>query len=85
MDAKQKSDLHNRLAGKIVRDIIVPMTEAGSSTEDMLVLTESVVVGVLLLLVKLGGDETVAERLFSAVKTRMAEARLRDIKAAGAA
>jgi hypothetical protein len=79
------TDLHNRLAGKIVGDIVRPVIEAGGETTEIMVLTESVVVGVALACVKLGGDEKVLDVMFDAAKKRLAEIRLKDITTDGRA
>jgi hypothetical protein len=71
-----QSELHNRLAGPIVASIVRPVIEAGGNGVDILVLTESVVTGVFLAVVKLGGDEPVAETLLAGVKKRLTELRL---------
>lgn len=78
-----QSALHNRLAGQIVASIVKPPLEAGGQFTDVLVLLESVIVGVLLMGVKLGGDEIVFDSLMERVKGRLAELRLKDIKTEG--
>lgn len=40
-------DLHNKLAGEIVRRIVTPIIESGGARTDILILTESVVTGVI--------------------------------------
>lgn len=78
-----QSDIHNRLAGQIVASIVKPPLEAGGQFTDVLVLLESVIVGVLLVGVKLGGDEIVFDAVVERVKQRLAELRLKDIKTEG--
>ena len=78
-----QSELHDRLAGLIVASIVAPPLEAGGKFADCLVLLESVIVGVLLAGVKLGGDEIVFDAVMDRVKQRLAERRLKDIKTEG--
>lgn len=80
-----QSELHNRLAGQIVAAIVKPPLEAGGSYTDVLVLLESVILGVVLTGVKLGGDETVLDEVMLHVKERLAEQRLGGIEPAGRA
>ena len=76
-------ELHNKLAGEIVDTIVRPILESGGTYSDVLVHTETVVVGVALICVKFGGDEKMIELMFKNVSQRLAEIRLRDIKVAG--
>ena len=77
------SELHNRLAGQIVASIIKPVLDRRGDTAEILVLLESVVAGVLLGTVKLGGDEIVFDELIGNVKNRLADMRLSNIKPSG--
>ena len=47
-----QSDLHNKLAGEIVRSIIQPVLKREDQYPDIMVITESVLVGVVLCLRK---------------------------------
>ena len=78
-------ELHNRIAGPIVASIVKPIIESGGECTDILVLLESVIVGVSLAIVKLGGDEIVLDTLFDGVKARLAELRLKNIQPSGSA
>lgn len=78
-----QSELHNRLAGEIVASIVRPIMTSGGSTEAVMVLTESVLVGVALACIKLGGDEKVLDVMVDAAKKRLAEIRLKDIPTGG--
>jgi hypothetical protein len=78
-------EIHNRLAGEIVRQIVTPPLEAGGEFTDVLVVLESVILGVMLVGVKLGGDEIVLDEVVKAVKARLAEQRLGNITPAGSA
>lgn len=81
----RETELHNRLAGEIVRSIVVPVVEGGGTTSEILVLLESVNVGVLLAVAKLGGDEPIVDVLTERVKSRLAEIRLTTIETKGSA
>lgn len=76
-------EIHNRDAGKIIASIVRPTLEAGGSPTEVLVVLESVVTGVVLALVKLGGDERVLDTLMAGVKQRLAEIRLTDLPTKG--
>lgn len=80
-----QADLHNRLAGQIVASIVRPPIEAGGDITDVMVLTESVLAGVILTVVRPGGDEVVLDVLFANVKRRLAEIRLGRIETGGSA
>ena len=75
--------LHNKLAGKISTDIIKSVLTSGGSVTDVMVLTESVVVGVALACIKLGGDEKVLDVMLEGAKQRLAEIRLKGIETKG--
>lgn len=76
-------ELHNRLAGQIVISIVKPVSEAGGTTSDVMVLTESVLVGVALACIRLGGDDRVLDVMFERAKARLAELRLAPLTPAG--
>lgn len=80
-----QSELHNRLAGEIVASIVRPIMTSGGSTEAVMVLTESVLVGVALACIKLGGDEKVLDVMLERARQRLAEIRLKDIETKGRA
>lgn len=79
----RQAELHNRLAGQIVASIVRPPIQAGGSHTDVLVLMESVVVGVMLTCAKLGGDEIVLDVVVDGIKQRLAEARLGPLEPGG--
>lgn len=81
----KQSEIHNRLAGKIVSSIVKPPIEAGGGYTDVLVLLESTIVGVMLVVAKLGGDEIVLDTVVANAKKRLAELRLGGIKTEGRA
>lgn len=70
-----QNEIHNRIAGDIVKSIVKPPLEAGGGVTDILVVLESVVLGVILVCAKtkLGAPEKVLEALVSGVKARLAE------------
>ena len=74
------NEIHNRDVGGIVKAIIKPTLDAGGDMSSVLVLLESVIVGVLLFAAKVGGDEPVLETLMEGVKTRLAEQRDKNAK-----
>lgn len=76
-------EIHNRIAGEIVKQIVRPPLEAGGQFTDVLVVLESVILGVMLVAVKLGGDEIVLDQVVEGVKKRLAEQRLGGIEPAG--
>ena len=81
----QQADLHNELAGPIVASIVKPPLEDGGDFTDVLILLESVILGVVMMAVKLGGDEKVLDVVIEGARERLAEARLKDLKAGGTA
>lgn len=78
-------EVHNASAGDIVRQIVRQTLAAGGEMTDVMVLLESVVTGVMLVAVKLGGDDKVLPTLVAGVEQRLAEARLAPIKPEGRA
>jgi len=78
-------ELHNKLSGQIVADIVRPMIVEGMTPTEALVLLESVIAGVFIAIVKLGGDEPVADKFIEGVKLRLAEIRLKNIEPWGQA
>lgn len=76
-------ELHNRLAGPIVASIVRPPLDAGGEPEDVLILLESVIVGVSLAVIKLGGDDKVLDVVLERARDRLAELRLGPLPPAG--
>ncbi len=79
------AEVHNAEVGKIVRSIVAPIAMSGGTTTQMMVLTESVLVGVALACIRLGGDELVLDQVFAGAKARLAEIRLKDLQVEGRA
>lgn len=74
----KQTALHNQLAGKIVKEIVATPLSAGGEPGDVLVLTESILTGVMLMLVKDDGDDgPVLDALMNGVKRRLAAIRLK--------
>lgn len=78
-----QSELHNKIAGQIVASIVKPPLDAGGSFTDVLVVLESVILGVILVSVKLGGDDKVLDLVMERVKERLAQQRLGKIETVG--
>ncbi len=81
--SEQQRELHNRLAGEIVKSIVKPLLETGGTTTDVLILLESVVTGVYAACVRLGGDPPVWSVMSERIEERLAEMRLKDLPPAG--
>lgn len=79
------AQIHNRNAAAIVQQIIKPTLDAGGEMTDVLVLLESVILGVMFVSVKLGGDEIVLDQVVAGVKMRLAQQRLGNLETAGRA
>ncbi|MDE2100565.1 MAG: hypothetical protein KGL39_25200 [Patescibacteria group bacterium] len=69
------SELHNKLAGEILRRIVEPTIESGGDRTSILVLAESVITGVILFCAKKDGvsQKIVADALFDRVRERLSE------------
>jgi hypothetical protein len=68
-----QTELHNKLAGEIVASIVKPVIESGGKYTDILVLTESVILGIVLYLSKQGSANIVFDKLAERVRGRIAE------------
>jgi hypothetical protein len=68
-------EIHNQIAGPIVASIVRPVIEAGGKMTDVLVVLESVILGVMLFGVKTGGDEKVLDEVVLHVKERLSALR----------
>lgn len=77
------SDHHNTKAPEIVREIVHGQIQAGGNLQSVLVLLESVITGVCLATIKLGGDELVLDEVMKNAKERLAKARLQNITPRG--
>jgi len=83
--SSSQTEIHNRIANDIVKAIVKPPLDAGGQFTDVLVVLESVILGVILVGVKLGGDDKVLDEVVLHVKERLAKARLRRIEPSGTA
>lgn len=77
------TELHNKLAGQIVASIVRPVIDGGGKYTDVMVLTESVLVGVALTCIRLGGDNKVLDVMVDAARRRLADIRLKDLPTEG--
>jgi hypothetical protein len=89
MDHKSKLDDvaategHNRLAKQIVSQIVNEPIAAGGNISDVMVLCESVLVGVVLGCFQLGSDVKAFDLIVGRVKDRLAKIRLEDLETKG--
>ena len=83
LDPEAATQLHNRVARQVVAQIINETKAAGGSYLDLLVICESVLVGVVVECFRLGHDSKIIELLFTAAKARLAKVRLEDLPAKG--
>jgi hypothetical protein len=83
LDAEAATELHNRVAKQIVAKILNETRAAGGSYSDLLLICESVLVGVVVECFRLGHDAKVLDLLFTAAKARLAKVRLADLEAKG--
>jgi hypothetical protein len=77
------AERHNRLAKQIVSEIVYAPICDGGSMSDVMMLCESVLVGVLLECFKLGDDVKMLDLIVGRVKERLAKARLEDLETKG--
>lgn len=83
LTAEAATELHNRVAKRVVAEIIEETRAAGGSYSDLLVISESVLVGVVVECFRLGHDSKVIDLVFTAAKARLANVRLKDVRAEG--
>jgi hypothetical protein len=79
------ADLHNAQVKKAYDLIVSNTLRAGGDARDVLVITESLLLGVIMTSVKLGGDLKILDTMVEGVKKRLAEKRLGDLQPAGKA
>jgi hypothetical protein len=77
------AELHNRLAKQFVSQIVNEPIAAGGTISDVMMLCESVLVGVVLGCFQLGSDMKAFDLIVSRVKERLAKARLEDLETKG--
>jgi len=83
LDELAATELHNRLAKEIVARIVSEPLAAGGTIVDVVVLCESVLVGVLIECFQRGGDATVLDAIIVRTKERLAKVRLSDLEPKG--
>lgn len=70
-----QSAVHNEIVGDIVRSIVTPPIAAGGTMSQVMVVLESVVLGVLLVAAKEGSAEILFDQLIASVRGRLADDR----------
>ena len=83
LSAEAATELHNRVARQVAAQIINETKAAGGSYSDLLVICESVLVGVIVECFRLGHDSKVIDLVFTAAQARLARVRLEDLQAEG--
>jgi hypothetical protein len=83
LDDAAAAELHDRLANQIVSQIVNEPIAAGGTMSDVMMLCESVVLGVVLSCSRLGGDVKILDVIVTRVKERLAKARLENLAAEG--
>lgn len=83
LSGEAAAELHNRLAKQIVEQIVNEPIASGGGMSDVVMLCESVLVGVVLGCFQLGSDVKVLDVIVGRVKERVAKVRLEDLKAKG--
>lgn len=73
-------DAHNEAVQRLVKEMWVA---ANREPEALMVLCESLLVGVCMFTIKLGGDEAVLEVMMERARERLAELRLADLETEG--
>jgi hypothetical protein len=82
-NAEAAAKLRNRAARQIVAEILNETRAAGGSYADLLVICESVLVGVVVECFRLGHDAKVIDLIFTAAKPRLAKVQVEDLEAKG--
>jgi hypothetical protein len=83
LDDEAAAELHNRLAKQIVDQIVKQPIAAGGTLSDVMMLCESVLVGVVLGCLPLGHDVKVLDLIANRVKERLTRVRLEDLDVRG--
>lgn len=77
------SEAHDAASAAGLKAICKPIIEAGGTPVDLIIVAESVMVGIAMMVIKLGGDEPVLDLIFERAKERLAELRLKDLEVEG--
>ena len=83
LDDEAAAELNNRVAKQIVEQIVKEPIAAGGTMSDVMMLCESVIVGVFLECFQFGSDVKVLNLIVGRVKERLAKVRLEDLKPKG--
>lgn len=83
LDTAAATELHNRLTEKVLRAIVEEPLAAGGSMSDIMMLCESVLVGVMIECFQLGSDVKMLDVIVGRVKERLAKVRLEGIETRG--
>jgi hypothetical protein len=83
LDDETAAELHNRLAKQIVDQIVKEPIASGGTMSDVMMLCESVLVGVVLGCLPLGHDVKVLGLIVGRVKEQLARVRHEDLDAKG--
>jgi hypothetical protein len=83
LDHEAAAELHNRLAKQIVEQIVKEPIAAGGTMSDVMMLCESVLVGVVLGCFQLGSDVKALDLIVGRVKERLARIRFEDLETKG--
>jgi hypothetical protein len=85
LDRETAAALHNRLALRIAAEIMEEPIAAGGTMSDVMMLLESIMVGIALGCIPPGGDATMLDAIVGRTKDRIGRARLADIETVGSA
>ena len=83
LDDVAATQLHNRLAKQIASQIVNEPIAAGETPSDVMMLCESVLVGVIFGCFQLGSDAKAFDLIVTRVKERLAKIRLEDLEPKG--
>jgi hypothetical protein len=83
LDDMAAAELHNHLTKQIVSQIVNEPIAAGGTMSDVMMLCESVLVGVVLGCLQLGSDVKAFDLIVARVKERLAKIRLEDFETRG--
>jgi hypothetical protein len=83
LDDAAAAELHNRLAKQIVAQIVNEPIAAGGTMSHVMMLCESVLVGVVLGCFQLGSDVKAIDLIVGRVKERLAKVRLEELETKG--
>jgi hypothetical protein len=79
------AEAHNAAMTPALKALAGPILLAGGGGVELMIAAESLIVGVALLCIRLGGDEAVLDVMLAGAKARLAELRLGDVEPEGQA